>query len=63
MKNNIEESTEAVLVAKTRTTLVEKLVERVKSLHTYELPCIVSWKIDKGNPGFLQWIGENTLDE
>jgi periplasmic divalent cation tolerance protein len=62
-KGNIEESGEMALIAKTRADLVEKVIQRVKQIHSYEIPCIVSWKIEKGNPDFLEWIKETTERE
>jgi periplasmic divalent cation tolerance protein len=62
-KGNIEESSEIALIAKTRASLVEKVIERVRQLHSYQVPCLVSWIIDKGNPEYLDWIKESTEEE
>jgi periplasmic divalent cation tolerance protein len=59
-QGQIEASAEAALIAKTRAGLVKAVVERVRQLHSYQLPCVVSWKIEEGNPAFLDWIGEST---
>lgn len=56
----IQEDGEVALVAKTRAELVDALVERVKSLHGYECPCVVALPIQGGNPDFLRWIREET---
>lgn len=56
----IEQSTEAVLLVKTRDELVPAVMERVRSLHGYECPCIVSWPIERGNPQYLDWILRET---
>ena len=61
-KGAIEESSEAVLIAKTRTSQVQKLTARVKELHSYDVPCVVSWEIGQGSAEYLDWIGENTHD-
>jgi periplasmic divalent cation tolerance protein len=53
-------SREAVLIAKTRDTLLPRLVKRVKALHTYSVPCIAALPIQGGNPDFLRWIGKET---
>jgi len=60
-QGNIEETGEAAMFLKTRSELVDKVIERVKALHSYEVPCIVSFPIEKGNPDYLEWIGESTL--
>ena len=59
-EENIEQADEVSLIAKTRAQKVEALIERVKNLHSYQNPCIVSWKIDYGNPAFLEWIRDST---
>lgn len=56
----IEEEGETAMLVKTRTELADKVIERVKELHSYEVPCIVSLPIDKGNPDYLKWIEEST---
>ena len=62
-KGDVEESGETAIIAKTRAELVEKVIERVKQLHLYEVPCVVSWIIEKGNPDYLNWIRESTEQE
>ena len=56
----VQEAGETILIAKTRTSLVDRLSERVRELHDYDCPCIVSLAIDGGNPAFLDWIGAET---
>jgi periplasmic divalent cation tolerance protein len=59
-KGDVEEAGEIALIAKTRLELVEKVIGRVKLLHSYSVPCIESWIIDKANPDYLEWIKEST---
>lgn len=59
-KGKIEEEKEAVLILKTKETLVDQLTEEVKKLHSYKVPCIVAWPIINGNEAYLDWIGEVT---
>jgi periplasmic divalent cation tolerance protein len=59
-QGSIEEASEAALIAKTSAQRVEALIERVKQLHSYQTPCVVSWTIDKGNLPYLDWIKEST---
>lgn len=51
---------EVLMVGKTRSVLLEKVVEKVRENHSYDLPCVVSWNLDGGNPAFLDWINEET---
>ena len=59
-EDKIEESQEVIMIAKTRMTLMPKLVEKVNSLHSYDCPCILELPIQGGNPEFLSWIESQT---
>lgn len=59
-KGEVQEDNEVVLIAKTRADLSTTLVEKVKSVHSYECPCVVSLPIEGGNPQFLEWIQKET---
>jgi periplasmic divalent cation tolerance protein len=54
----LQEDSEVVMIAKTTENRVPQLVEKVKSLHSYDCPCIVSLPVLSGNPAFLDWIVE-----
>ena len=54
--DTLQEDREVVLIAKTTGARVPAVIERVKALHSYEIPCIVSLPIAAGNPAFLDWI-------
>jgi periplasmic divalent cation tolerance protein len=56
----VQRDTEVALIAKTRAALFDALAARVRALHSYEVPCIVSWPIEAGNPAYLAWIGAET---
>lgn len=59
-KGELEEGQEAVLIFKTRSKLVDQLIEAVKRLHSYEVPCVIALPVEKGNPDYLRWIVEET---
>lgn len=56
----IEEDAETVLIAKTRTELVDRLSARVEALHSYDCPCVVALPIERGNAEYLAWIEAET---
>lgn len=62
-KGKVEEGCEVVLIAKTQPALLEKIIDRVRSLHSYECPCVISWPIEQGNPEYLKWIADETSAE
>ncbi len=57
-KENIEEANEFVILAKTRSEKVKDIEKRVKQLHSYEVPCVISFKINSGSEDYLNWIME-----
>lgn len=58
-KGELEEAREYGVLLKTRADLYPQVEAKIKSYHPYELPCIISWKIDNGFKEFLNWIDEN----
>ena len=60
-EEKVQEDQEIVLIAKTTKGLTDALVEKVKQLHSYDCPCIVTLPVESGNPDFLEWI-RNEVD-
>ena len=59
-EGEIQDDQEAVLILKTRAELVDAVTNRVKELHSYDVPCIVSWPIQDGNSEYLNWLYAET---
>ena len=55
-EGRLEKSTEALMLAKTREDLVEKLIERVQELHSYEVPAVLVLPIIHGNEDYFKWM-------
>jgi periplasmic divalent cation tolerance protein len=55
-KGRIRADREYLMVAKTRSELFARLKRRILALHTYQLPEIVSLRIDDGHRPYLEWI-------
>lgn len=58
-EGKIEESAECLLIMKTAEACSVRLIERVKELHSYDVPEIISFEISAGNPDYLSWIDES----
>lgn len=56
---NIDETNEFGIMLKTRSDKVKKIETIVKEIHSYEIPCIVSFNIDEGSAEYLKWINES----
>ena len=59
-EGQVEEGNEAVLIAKTRRELVDRVIEFVKDRHSYDCPCVLALPVESGNPAFLAWIVAET---
>jgi periplasmic divalent cation tolerance protein len=56
----IEESREVLLVIKSRSALSTRLAARVRALHSYTVPEVVTLRISGGDPAYLRWVREST---
>ncbi|MGH7924639.1 MAG: divalent-cation tolerance protein CutA [Candidatus Binatus sp.] len=59
-RDGVEDEREYLLVIKTRATLYMKVETRVRELHTYEVPEILSVVADRGSPPYVQWLLAST---
>ena len=55
-QGKVEDANEAVLVLKTAAKNLDALTQRVKQLHSYEIPCVVALPNEGGNADYLGWI-------
>jgi len=59
-KGDICRDNELLLIIKSRKTLFEKIHDRIRALHPYEVPEIISCAISNGSEPYLKWISEST---
>ena len=59
-EGKIEEGKEVLLVIKSRAALSKRLAARVKALHSYSVPEVVTIPIASGNPDYLRWVRVST---
>jgi len=59
-QGRIHQQGESLMIVKTRRAAFGRLVKRVKSLHSYSVPEIIAWSIDRGSKEYLRWIREST---
>jgi periplasmic divalent cation tolerance protein len=57
-KDKIESSKEWMLVVKTQGKMVNRVVKRVKEIHSYDVPEVIAFPIVQGNKDYLQWISD-----
>jgi periplasmic divalent cation tolerance protein len=59
-QGKLEEAPETILILKTTEQKLEPLISRVKSLHSYDCPCIEALPVVEGNRDFLEWVVRQT---
>jgi periplasmic divalent cation tolerance protein len=59
-RGKVEDDREYLLLIKTRATLYVKVELRVRELHTYETPEVLSMSADRGSPPYVKWLLEST---
>jgi periplasmic divalent cation tolerance protein len=59
-KSELQVEKEAILIMKSRRDLFAELTAKVKSVHSYEVPCVVALPIEAGNEDYLNWLMAET---
>jgi periplasmic divalent cation tolerance protein len=55
-----QDTAETLMVCKSRSPLLDKLINRVRSLHSYSVPEIIALPIMGGLPDYLAWVDNST---
>jgi periplasmic divalent cation tolerance protein len=59
-QGNIEDNAEVLMVVKTRKQHCSSLKEKVKELHSYDVPEVIALPIIEGSKDYLKWLQEST---
>jgi periplasmic divalent cation tolerance protein len=62
-KEKVEHAQEWLLLIKTTSAAADAIADTLQELHSYELPECVVVPIEGGSEAYLNWIGENVLNE
>lgn len=58
-EGKMDSSNESVLIAKTTRCLSTDLIQFVKKIHSYSVPCVLVLPVATGHEPYLKWLGEN----
>jgi periplasmic divalent cation tolerance protein len=61
-KGSIEDDREHLMIVKTHRHLFDRLAEKVREMHSYDVPEIIALPIVEGSPDYLKWLQESTDD-
>jgi|ERR1044071_9376307 len=59
-KGAIESADEVAAIFKTTDDQANALITRIAGLHSYDLPCIATWPIDKILAPYADWVEDST---
>ena len=58
-KGAIETADEVAAILKTTDDNVDALITRITALHSYDVPCIATWPIEKVLGSYAAWVEDN----
>jgi periplasmic divalent cation tolerance protein len=59
-KGEVETASEVLVFFKTTMTRFAAFQEKLKALHPYDTPEIISFRVDDGSSDYLRWVAENS---
>jgi len=58
-KGTVDSAEEIGAIFKTTVAQADSLITRIAGLHSYEVPCIATWPIDKILYSYAEWVDDN----
>ena len=55
-QGKVESSTEVPAILKTTSDQADALIARIAALHSYDLPCLAVWPVDKLLESYADWV-------
>ena len=60
-QDEVESADEVAAIFKTAEASADALIARIATLHSYDVPCIASWPIEKVFTAYAAWV-EDSVD-
>jgi len=58
----LEKDEESFIIIKTHKNLKDKIIQKIKEIHSYDVPECIFFSISSGLKEYLKWIDNNTKD-
>ncbi|HEX6605085.1 MAG TPA: divalent-cation tolerance protein CutA [Sphingomicrobium sp.] len=58
-KGAVETADETAAILKTTHDRADALITRIAALHSYDVPCVVTWPIDKITSDYADWVEQS----
>lgn len=55
-QGKVDSAEEVAAILKTSAATADALITRIAALHSYDVPCIVTWPIDKVLASYADWV-------
>jgi len=55
-KGRLCQEKEALILIKTMNSKAKKIIDKIKEIHTYEVPEIIFFRVDKAEKNYLRWV-------
>ena len=59
-QGRVESAQEVAAIFKTTHDRADSLITRIAGLHSYDVPCIATWPIDKILGSYAEWVEDST---
>ena len=59
-QGKVESADEVAAILKTHHWNSDALIARIAELHSYEVPCIVAWPVDKVLRSYADWVEDSS---
>ena len=59
-KGAVETADEVAAIFKTSDRQADALMSRIAALHSYDVPCVITWPIDKILGNYADWVEDST---
>ena len=59
-EGEVHDEAEVRVALHTRASLVPTIIERTRTEHPYEVPCVLAMPVANGNRDYLAWVIEST---
>lgn len=59
-QGKVESADEVAAILKTHHWNSDALIARIAELHSYEVPCIVAWPVDKVLRTYVDWVEDSS---
>ena len=59
-QGSVKTATEVAAILKTTDATANALIGRIAALHSYDVPCIVTWPVHKVLASYADWVEDST---